>query len=702
MRRLLVLVSLFAATSALARPTMPDSLAANPLVATWTTPFGVPPFDQIKEPHYLPAFRHAFAEHTREVEAIAANEAAPTFENTIVALDEAGALLNRVNAVFGGLSGAETTPGLQAVGKEIAPLQASHRDDIMLNAALFSRVHAVWEKRAALKLAPDQLTLLERTHRDFVRGGAMLSDAQKERFRAINGELAALSVKFRDNLLHDTNAFQLFLSTPEELAGLPERVKAGAADAAKAAGRTGQYLFTLQAPSYGPFMQYAANRELRKKMFDAYTTRADQGDAYDNKPVLSRIVTLRAERAKLLGYATHADYVLAENMAHTPAEVDDLLQRLWKPALKVAAREAADLQAAAKADGQSFTIEPWDWSYYTEKIRQQRYDMDESALRAYFTLDNVREGVFRTAHRLYGLTFTERKDLPVYHPEVRAFEVKDEHGKHLAVFYCDYHPRAGKRGGAWSGTYRGTSVRGGKSIRPIVVNVCNFSRPTGGDPALLSVEETETLFHEFGHALHSMLSQVRYEGVARTPQDFVELPSQVMENWTHEREVLQEFAKHYRTGEVIPAAMLEKLEAAGRFNQGFATTEYLAACLLDMKWHTLAAPVGTLDVAAFERDAMTAAGLPSTIVPRYKSTYFQHVFAGGYSSGYYSYVWAEVLDADAFEAFKEHGIFDPATARSFRTNVLERGGSEDVMTLYERFRGRKPSVEPLLVRRGLK
>ncbi|MFN8588174.1 MAG: M3 family metallopeptidase [Candidatus Eisenbacteria bacterium] len=707
MRRALAIASfvslVLAAPSAHAKTTMPDSLASNPLVATWTTPFGVPPFDLIKAEHYMPAFRYAFAEHMREVERIAGDPAPPTFANTIVALDEAGELLGRVSAVFGGLSSAETSPALQAVGKELAPLQSSHRDDILMNAKLFARVHAVWEQRAKLKLAPDQLTLLENKHRDFVRGGAQLGDADKAKLREINAKLAEASVKFRDNLLHDTNAFQLVLDSPAQLAGLPERVVAGAADAAKAAKLDGKWLFTLQAPSYGPFMQYASDRALRKQLFDAYTSRADHGDPWDNKPVIAQIVSLRAERAKLLGYATHADFVLAENMAQNPAAVDDLLQRLWKPSLAVAAREAADLQAAARADGQSFAIEPWDWAYYTEKIRQQRYAIDESELRPYFTLDHVREGVFRTANKLYGLTFTERKDLPIYHPEVRAFEVKDEKGRHLAIWYCDYHPRAGKRGGAWSGTYRGASFRGGKRVDPIVVNVCNFSRGAGGDPALLSMEETETLFHEFGHALHSMLSQVRYEGVARTPQDFVELPSQVMENWVHQDAVLGEFAKHWKTGAAIPHALIDKLEAASRFNQGFATTEYLAACLLDMKWHTLAAPVAAnLDVAAFERDAMTAYGMPSTIVPRYKSTYFQHVFAGGYSSGYYSYVWAEVLDADAFEAFREKGIFDPATSRAFRTQVLEKGGSEDAMLLYERFRGRKPSVEPLLERRGLK
>ena len=700
MRRLLFLLLMTAATSAQAKSPMPDSLAANPLVTEWTTPFGVPPFDLVREQHYLPAFRWAFAQHQAEVKAIAASTAAPTFENTIVALDEAGELLGRVSAVFGGLSGAETTPGLQAIGKEIAPLQSAHRDDIMLNAALFARVHAVWEKRAALKLAPDQLTLLEHVHNDFARGGAMLDDAQKKRFREINTELAALSVRFRDNLLHDTNDFKLFL-TKDQLTGLPDRVVAGAADAAAKAGRPGEWLFTLSAPSLYPFLQYCPDRELRRKIYTAYVTRADHGDQYDNKAVLASIVALRAERAKMLGYATHADFQLADNMAQNPAQVDELLQRVWKPAVAIARRESAEMQAAALADGVKITIEPWDRDFYAERIRKARYDMDESVLRPYFKLDNVRDGAFRTASRLYGITFTELKNVPLYHPEVRAFEVQDADGSHLAVYYTDWHPRPGKRGGAWAGSYRGTSTRGGKAIRPVIVNVGNFSRGSGDDPALLSLDETETLFHEFGHALHSILSKVRYTGVARTPQDFVEMPSQVMENWARHPDVMGEYARHYRTGEPIPAAMIAKVEAARRFNQGFATTEYVAACLLDMRWHTLAAPVGTLDVTKFESDAMAQAGLPADIVPRYRSTYFQHIFAGGYSAGYYSYLWAEVLDADAFEAFKEKGIFDPATARSFRTNVLEKGGSEDAMLLYERFRGRRPSVAPLLVRRGL-
>ena len=578
---------------------------------------------------------------------------------------------------------------------------AAHRDDIRLDPALFPRVKAVWDGRAGLTLDPDQKKLLEDTWKDFVRGGALLPKEGQERLRAINGELATLSVKFGDNLLKETNAYRLVIDKKEDLAGLPERVVAGGAEAAKKAGLEGKWLFTLQAPSLWPFLQCAENRELRRQIFTAYTTRGDHGDATDNKATLARIAALRAERAQLLGYKTHADFVLDENMAKTPARVYGLLDRLWTPAKAVAAREAADLQAAIKADGKDFALEPWDWSLYTEKVREARYALDEQALRPYFALDSVREGAFWVANRLYGLTFTELPNLPAYNPEVKAFEVKDADGSHLAVFYVDYHPRPGKRGGAWSSRYRGTWVEKGGSIRPVVVNVCNFSRPAGDAPALLSIEEVETLFHELGHGLASILSKVRYRGLASPPRDFVELPSQIMENWAIEPEVLQHYAKHWKTGEVIPAALVEKIKKSRQFNQGFATVEYLAASLLDMDWHTVT-ETKEKDATAFEGATLERIGMPPQIVPRYRSPYFQHIFAGGYSAGYYSYIWAEVLDADAFQAFKEKGLFDPATARSFRTNVLERGGSEDAMTLYVRFRGKEPSVEPLLEKRGLK
>jgi peptidyl-dipeptidase Dcp len=700
MRALPAALFLFAAPTVSAQPTPAGPAAENPFSQEWKTPFGVPPFDQIKTEHFLPAIQEGMKQQRREVDKVAKNPAPPTFANTIEALDAAGLLLEKATAVFQNLSSAETSDALQAIQKQVAPMLAAHRDDIHLDPALFRRVKAVWDGRATLTLEPDQQKLLEDKWKDFVRGGALLPKEGQERLRKINAELAGLSVKFGNNLLKETNAYRLVIDKKEDLAGLPDRVVAGAAEAAKKAGLEGAWLFTLHAPSLWPFLQDAANRELRRQIFTAYITRGDHGDETDNKATLSRIAALRAEKARLLGYKTHADFVLDENMAKTPARVYEFLDRLWTPAKAVAAREAADLQEAIRADGKTFALEPWDWFYYAERVRKARFDLDEQALRPYFPLERVREGAFWVANRLYGITFTELPGVPVYHPEVKAFEVKDADGSHLAVFYADYHPRPGKRGGAWSSRYRGTWVEKGVSVRPVVVNVGNFSRPAGDTPALLSIEEVETLFHELGHGLASILSKVRYRGLASPPRDFVELPSQIMENWATAPDVLAHYARHWKTGEPIPAELVEKIKETRVFNQGFQTVEYLAASILDMDWHTLA-EAKEWDANAFEKASMERIAMPPHIVPRYRSPYFQHVFAGGYSSGYYSYIWAEVLDADAFEAFKEKGLFDAATARSFRANVLERGGSEEAMTLYVRFRGKEPSVEPLLEKRGL-
>ena len=697
----LALVAL-AALPAHAQTPAADPPAVNPLLSEWKTPFGVPPFDQIKPEHYLPAFQATIAQHNVEIEAITRNPKAPTFANTIEALEASGEALDRVNGVFGNLTGSKTSDELQAIDREVSPLLAAHRDDIRLSDALFRRVKAVWDSRAKLKLAADQSKLLEDTWKQFVRGGALLSKEQKERFRAINGELASLSVKFGDDVLKQTNAYRMVIDVPADLAGLPEQlVAAGAADAKKA-GLEGKWVFTLhQMPGDRSILQYAENRDLRRQFFDAYVSRCDQGDSLDNKAVLSRIVALRAERAQLLGYKTHADYVLDENMAKTPAKVYELLERLWTPARAMAGKEAADLQAAIQADGKDFKLEPWDWTYYSEKVRKARYDLDDQALRPYFELDKVREGAFAVAHKLYGISFTPLTNVPVYDPTVKAYEVKDADGSHLAVYYVDYSARPSKRGGAWSNEFRSARLKAGKSVRPIVVNCCNFASPTGDTPALLSLDDVETLFHEFGHSLHAMLSKVRYSSLGEVPRDFVELPSQIMENWATEPEVLKLYAKHYRTGQTIPLELVNKIKQAGKFGQGFASTEYLAASILDMDWHTLAG-VKELDVTAFENASMAKIGMPKEILPRYRSVYFRHIFGGGYSAGYYAYIWAEVLSADAFQAFKEKGIFDPVTARSFRTNILERGGNEEAMVLYKRFRGREPSVEPLLEKRGLK
>jgi peptidyl-dipeptidase Dcp len=674
----------------------------NPLLEPWSTPFGVPPFGEIKAGHYLPAIKAGIARQRQEIDAIANNPQPPTFTNTLEAMEDAGELLSRVSPVFSNMQSSNTNEQLQAINREVAPLLTALRDDIRLNPALFARVKSLWDARESLKLPPVQARLLHEQYKNFVRGGANLSPEQKERFRKINGELSALGIRFGDNLLHDTNSCRLVVESAADLKGLPPSVVAAGADAARAAGLAGKWVYTLQAPSIWPFLQYADNRELRRQILTAYTTRNDRGDQYDNKAIVAQQAALRAERARLLGYTSHADFVLEENMAKTPDSVYALLNQLWEPARAMAIREAADQQALVRASGGTFTLEAADWRYYQERIKRQRFALDEQALRPYFKLDNVRQGAFYVANRLYGLTVVPRPDLPTYHPDVQAFEVREADGSHVGIFYTDYHPRPGKRVGAWSSAFRSTRMKDGKRITPVVVNVCNFSRPAGDEPALLTLEEVGTLFHEFGHALNSLLSKSPYRGLGGFPRDFVEVPSQIMENWALEPEVLSVYAKHYQTGEVIPAALVDKIKKAAQFDQGFITVEYLAACLLDMDWHTLGAgPVQ--DATAFENASMAKVRLPREIVPRYRSTYFNHIFGpgGGYASGYYAYIWSEVLDQDAFEAFREKGLFDQATARRFRT-ILEKAGTEDPMALYTAFRGREPSVEPLLRKRGLK
>jgi len=673
----------------------------NPLLTEWKTPYGAPPFDRIKPEHYLPAFRVAIEQQNREIAAIVGNPAAPTFANTIEALENSGDLLERINLCFGNLGSAETSPALQAVDAEVSPILASHSDDVTLNEKLYARVKAVWDGRAKLKLAPDQATLLENTWKRFVRGGAQLTPEQKIRFRAINTELASLGVKFGDDVLKATNSYRLVVDVPADLAGLSESVVQTAAEEAKEAGLEGKWVFTLhRMPGDRSFLEQAESRDLRRQYLQAYLERCAQGDSLDNRGLASRMAALRAERAELLGYKTHADYVLDLSMARKPENVFKLLDDLWKPARAVAEREAADLQAAIVADGRTFTLEPWDWSYYAERVRKARYDLDDAALRPYFELEHVRQGAFEVAHRLYGITFTPVTGVPVYNPSVKAYDVKDADGSHLALYYVDYSARPSKRGGAWSTEYVTTRLKNGRKVRPIVANCCNFGTPTPGQPVLLGLDDVETLFHEFGHALHAILSQVRYGSLGDTPRDFVELPSQFMENFAVQPEVLKAYAKHYRTGETIPDELIAKINRAGKFNQGFATVEYLAASYLDMDWHTLTEPK-EMDAPSFEKEAMDRIELPRAIETRYRTPFFRHVFAGGYSSGYYAYIWAEVLSSDAFAAFQEKGLFDPATALSFRRNVLEKGSSEDVALLYRRFRGRDPEVGPLLERRGL-
>jgi peptidyl-dipeptidase Dcp len=675
--------------------------AANPFAQEWQTPFGVPPFAAITEAHFLPALQEGMARQKVEVSVIADAKGAPTFENTILALEQSGQYLDRVSAVFFNLVGAETTSKLQAVNRTAMPLLAAHRDDIHLNPRLFQRVKAVWEVRSGLKLEPDQVRLLEQTYKGFVRAGAALTSEQQTRMRAINAEQSRLGVDFGDRLLKATKAFRMVLKQPADLAGLPEGTRQAAAVAATKAGLEGQWLFTLDGPSIWPFLEYAQNRDLRRRLLTGYLERCSDGGDTDTKAIVSRVAALRVEKAQLLGYPTWADFVLAENMAKDAKGVYGLLDQVWKPALAVAKMERAELQAMMARDLPGQKLESWDWRYYAEKVKQAKYDFDEESVKPYFSIDGVRQGAFAVAGRLYGITFSEVKDIPIYQKDVRCFEVKEQDGRHLGLLYLDYHPRQGKRGGAWKSSYRGSWLKDGRRVDPVVVNVCNFTAPAGDRPALLTSDEVRTLFHEFGHALHGLFYAGRYRGTEGTPRDFVELPSQVMENWAMEPEVLKLYARHYQTGEVIPEALVARMKKAATFGQGFATVEYMAAALLDMDWHSLT-DTKPRDTAAFEKASLAKWGLIAEIPPRYHSPYFAHIM-GGYAAGYYSYIWSAVLDSDAFQAFKDKGnLFDPATAAAFRAEVLSRGGTEDPALLYRRFRGRDPKVEPLLEKRGLK
>jgi peptidyl-dipeptidase Dcp len=675
----------------------------NPFFQEWSTPFGVPPFQEIGPEHFLPAFARAIAEQRREIDAIANSAEPPTFANTIEAMDGTGALMQKVSGVFNNLLSAETNDRLQAINRELAPQLAALRDDVNLNPVLWARVKGVWDQREALTLTPVQRKLLEDTYKGFVRTGANLGAAQKDRLRTINSELTMLGVRFSENLLHDTNSWKLVIDNPDDLAGLPESVRAAGAATAHSAGLEGKWVYTLQIPSMTPFLQYSDKRELRRQIQQAYASRCSHGDQYDNKTVVARTAALRVERAQLLGYKTYADFVIEENMAKNPQRVYDLLTQLWTPARAIALKEAAAMQELARKDGVSFKVEPWDWHYYAEKVRKARYDLDDQTLRPYFELERVRDGAFLVANRLYGVSFIPRPDLPVYHPEVKAFEVRDADGSLLAIFYTDYFPRPGKRVGGWTSRFRDQRTKDGRRVVvPLITNVCNFSRPASNTPALLSADEVETLFHEFGHALNGFFATAPYRGL-RGARDAGELPSQIMENWAFEPEVLKAYAKHYQTGETIPVALVDKLKQSAQFNQGFATVEYLAAAILDMDWHSLAT-TQEQDASTFEQQTLARIHMPTEIIPRYRSPYYNHIFGpgGGYAAGYYNYIWSEVLDSDAFQAFKETGLFDQATAKSFRTNILERTGMEDAMTLFTRFRGREPKVEPLLVKRGLK
>ena len=677
-----------------------DPVKDNPFFSAYGTAFNTPPFDRIRNEHFLPAIKEGIRRHDAEIEAIVSKPASPTFANTLAALDASGLFLAEVSAVFGAMQGANTSPELQGLAREASPLMTAHNDNIRLNARLFARVQAVYNQREKLTLSPEERFFLENTYRDFVRGGALLDEKGKARLRDLNRELALLSLRFGDNVLAETNDFKLVIESQEDLDGLPPAVVEMAAETARRANLPGKWVFTVQVPSMTPFLQYSTRRDLREKLHRAYCIRGDQGNDRDNKAILRQIVNLRCERANLLGYPSHAAFVVEINMAGTPAVVDSFLSKLWTPALARAKGEAAEMQAIIDREGGTFKLASWDWWYYAEKLRQEKYALDDAALRPYFKLENVRQGIFTLCARLYDLEFVERHDISVYNPEVQVFEVREGDGRHVGMLYMDFFPRPGKRGGAWSGAFRREYYAGGKRVAPLSTITCNFTRPTADAPSLLSVDEVQTFFHEFGHSLATLLANGNYRD-RFVPRDGVELPSQIMENWALEPELLTTYATHYQTGAVMPAGLVEKIRDSKLFNQGFATVEYLAASILDMAWHEMRESRPELDVDQFEARSMAGINLIQEIVPRYRSTYFNHIFSGGYSAGYYVYIWAEQLDADAFEAFKEKGLFDRATARSFRQNILEKYGALDLMTQYKVFRGAEPKIEPLLKRRGL-
>lgn len=676
----------------------------NPFYETYKAPFGVPPFDLIKNKDYLPAFREGIVQHNNDIDRIVNNSAAPDFANTIEALDKSGDLLGRVTTVFFNVKEANTNDSIDQVAEVVAPLLSQHADAVNLNGKLFARVKAVEEQKLTYHLSGEQNRLLEEIFKRFVRGGANLPADKQEEFKKINTDLSLLELKFGNNMLAETNNFQLVLDKKEDLAGLPESVVNAAADEANAAKMNGKWLFTLQKPSWIPFLTYSEKRELRQKLYTAMYNRSNNNNELDNKNVVSQIVNLRLRKANLLGFDSWAAYVLDDCMAKNPKNVYDLIEKVWTPGLKRAREEAKDIQAMITREGGKFKLESWDWWYYSEKVRKEKYDLDEEQVRPYFELNNVRNGAFAVANRLYGISFRQIENMPLYHPECQVFEVKDKDSSLVGILYMDFFPRASKKGGAWMNNYRDQyHFEGQPDVRPVVSITCNFSKPSGDKPALLSFDEVETLFHEFGHGLHGLLSKCHYKTISGTSvsRDFVELPSQVMEHWAVEPEVLKMYAKHYKTGEVIPQALVNKIIKAGKFNQGFITTEFLAAAILDMDYHTVT-KAGEINVEQFEKASMEKAGLIPEIIPRYRSTYFNHAFPGGYSSGYYSYIWAAVLDCDAFEAYLEKGnIFDQEVATSFRQNILERGGTEEAMKLYVNFRGKTPGIEPLLKKRGL-
>ena len=711
MKRLILITVLLFIVSCQQESKMDPNI--NPFFQEWNTLYEVPQFLDIKDEHYMPAYEQGMKENLEEIDIIVNNPETPTFANTIEELERTGKLLSKVGRVFSNLASSNTNPQLQELQRELSPMLSAHYDKISLNKGLFNRVDAIWQNRENLDLTVEQRKLLNDTRKGFVRSGALLSEDQKERISEINSKISGLSTLFGQNLLAETNGFELILEA-SDLDGLSEGVIAAAADAASQKMDSAEsdeeknkykdkYVFTPHRSSMYPFLTESTRRDLREKLYNSYVMRGDNNNETDNKTIAAQIAKLRAERAQIMGYKTHAHFVLDDNMLKTPEEVYDLLNKLWKPAVKRANVEVADMQSVSDAEGHDFKIAAWDWWHYSEKVRKEKYDLDESAIKPYLSLDNVLQGVFNTTNKLWGLNFTEIFDIDLYHPDARIWEVTDKDGSHLGIFIGDYFTRSNKRGGAWMSSFKGQSNLDGVE-RPIVVNVCNFPAPVGDNPALLSFDNVVTLFHEFGHAMHGTLTNVKYGSMAGTsgPRDFIELPSQLLEHWASEPQVLKSFANHYETGEPIPDDLIEKLLNASKFNQGFINTEYLAASLLDMDWHTISADEGLKDANNFELESMKKVGLIGEIAPRYRTTYFAHIFSGGYSSGYYSYVHAAVLDSDAFEAFKEVGdVFDPNLATKLRSNIYSMGSTEEAMDLFVKFRGRKPVIEPLLKVRGL-
>lgn len=680
----------------------------NPFYKNYKTQFEIPPFSEIEEKHFMPAYFKGMEEHNNEIEQIIQNTEKPSFENVIIAMERSGELLDKVNAVFFNLSGSATNKKLQEIEKEISPKLSQHYDSISLNPYIFKKVSLLWEDVDNLNLSKEERKILEETYKRFIRSGALLKGSDKDRYADINQEISKLSVQFSQNLLAETNNFEIILSR-DDLKGLPEDIVNLAKEEAdnkfkKTSDKkyANKYIFTSHRSSMYPFLTYSERRDLREKLYTGYIMRGDNDNEYDNKNITSKIASLRVEKANILGFETHAHYVLDNTMAKTPEAVYELLNQLWEPALSRAKNELQELQKFVNEEGQNFKIASWDWWYYSEKVRKDKYNIDEEELKNFFTLDNTIDGIFKTANKLFGLTFEEKFDIELYHPDARVWEVKDKNGSHLGLYIGDYYTRSSKRGGAWMSTFKDQSNFDGRE-RPIVINVCNFPPPSKDKPSLLSFEHVTTLFHEFGHGLHGLLTNTHYRSLSGTSvsRDFVEFPSQVLEHWASEPELLKSYAKHYKTGEVISDELIDKMKNASKFNQGFANTEYLAATYLDMDWHSLVS-TDIQDTNDFERKSFEKIGLIDEIVSRYRTTYFQHIFTSSYSAGYYSYIWAAVLDSDAFAAFKESGdIYNQDLANKYREYILEKGGTENPMELYQKFRGSNPNIGPLLEDRGL-